>query len=479
MSLRTAVKTLRLFRFKTCLSRNLLYSRSLCTGQEAKQDDVGFYDVTIAGGGMVGTAMACALGSHPMFEGKKVLLLEASPARIISDQLPENYSNRVCSLNPGTVEFLKDIGAWQYITKMRVNSYKRMQVWDSCSNALITFDRENLSKKIGHIVENDVTVIGLTKVLDLLKGNRVDLKYSAKATHVELPVPGEGFSNPFVKVFLEDGEEIHTQLLVAADGPNSSIRKMANMNHIVWSYDQSAVVATLQLTEATDNNVAWQRFLPTGPIAMLPLSETHSSLVWSTSHDDAKKLLLMPEDQFIDAVNNAFWQDSEKHPVVESAGKWLENALSVLMPSSGGSSVRQLPPSVIAVDNESRAMFPLSLGHTPHYVKPRLALIGDAAHRVHPLAGLGVNLGFGDVACLRDTLIEAVQNGEDLGALPRLLEYETKRQQHIVPIMATIDALKRLFSTDAMPVVLARSLGLQTTNALKPVKDFFVQRASL
>ncbi|XP_078000689.1 ubiquinone biosynthesis monooxygenase COQ6, mitochondrial-like [Glandiceps talaboti] len=483
MSLCAALKTsVSLIGPRNLWTRSLYVARSLCTAQgpseEVQRDDPGFYHVTIAGGGMVGNAMACALGTHPMFEGKKILLLEAAPAKTYSDKLPEKYSNRVCSLNPGTVNFLKDIGAWDHMTRMRVNPFKRIQVWDACSNAIITFDRENLSREVAHIVENDVTVIALCKVLDSLKDDRVELRYKSRAVDVQVPKQGDTFCHPCVKVFLENGEEIHTQLLIGADGPSSSIRQMMKINQLVWSYDQSAVVATLQLAEPTDNNVAWQRFFPTGPVAMLPLSETHSSLVWSTTHDDAKKLLLLPEDQFVDAINNAFWQESERHPVVDTASQLMEQGLSFLLPSSGGSSVRQLPPYVIASDDESRAMFPLSLGHSTHYVKSRVALIGDAAHRVHPLAGLGVNLGFGDVACLRDILVEAVQNGQDLGALSHLLEYESKRQKHIVPIMATIDGLKRLFSTDAVPAVLVRSLGLQATNAMKPIKDYFVQGAS-
>ncbi|XP_002736637.1 ubiquinone biosynthesis monooxygenase COQ6, mitochondrial-like [Saccoglossus kowalevskii] len=460
------------------LPRSALLARLFCSTETESAGEHGFYHVTIAGGGMVGTAMACALGSHPMFEGKNILLLEAGPSKTYSDSVPDLYSNRVSSLNPGTVELLKSIGAWQYLSKMRVKPYKRIQVWDSCSDAMITFDRDNFSKEVAHIVENNLTINALSKVIDSLKGDRVETRYRSMVKTIDLPKQGDNAKYPFVKVYLENGEEIHTQLLIGADGANSSLRRMANINHINWSYDQSAVVSTLQLAEPIENNVAWQRFLPTGPIAMLPLSDTESSLVWSTSNQDAKKLVDLPEDQFIDAVNNAFWQESEKHPLVDTAGQIMGNVLSTLLPSTGGSSIRQLPPSIIGIDDNSRAMFPLGLGHSTQYVKPRLVLIGDAAHRVHPLAGLGVNLGFADVASLRDILVEAVKNAEDLGALPHLLDYETERQKHVVPIMATVDGLKRLFSTDAAPAVLLRSLGLQATNAFKPLKDLFVQGAS-
>lgn len=235
-------------------------------------------------------------------------------------------------------------------------------------------------------------------------------------------------------------------------------------------------MATLHLGEITENVVAWQKFLPTGPIALLPLTENLSSLVWSTSPEHAKQLVSMEEDRFVDAVNNAFWEDFERHPFVDQATRLSHLLASVVQPWT--TSVTQSPPSVSRVEERSRAMFPYGFGHATEYVRPRLALIGDAAHRVHPLAGQGVNLGFGDVACLRDVLCEAVEEGKDIGCLEHLLTYETRRQQSVVPMITAIDILKRLYSTSSPLPVLARSMGLVATNALAPLKEEIIRFAT-
>ncbi|KAG8013409.1 Ubiquinone biosynthesis monooxygenase COQ6, partial [Nibea albiflora] len=390
------------------LSAIRIVSRGLACAQHG--DDSGkneVYDVIISGGGMVGSAMACSLGMDPNLEGKKILLLEAGNKKVM-DKVPDTYSTRV---------------------------------WDACSDALITFDKENLQDEMAYIVENDIVVAALTKQLDSLSEN-VQVKYRSKVVKYTWPMPHQAAESiPWVQVTLANGETIQTKLLIGADGPNSMVRRSLGIPTVKWNYDQSAVVAVLHLSEPTENNVAWQRFLPTGPIAMLPLSDTESSLVWSTSHQLAEELLELDEESFVDAINSAFV-----------------------------SSPRQLPPSVAGIGPKSRVMFPLGMGHASEYIRHRVALIGDAAHRVHPLAGQGVNLGFGDVACLTQLLSQAAFNGKDLGAIQHLLEYETERQRHNLPMMAAIDLMKRLYSTNAAPVVLLRSFGLQATNMIPTLK---------
>ncbi|XP_033105378.1 ubiquinone biosynthesis monooxygenase COQ6, mitochondrial-like [Anneissia japonica] len=430
-----------------------------------------FYDIVIAGAGMVGTGMACALGHNKMFEHQKILLLETGSKPTYSDDQPEAYSNRVCALNPQTVQLMEKIDAWQHIQEIRTKSVCRMQVWDACSDALITFDQGDLTISVAHIVENDVTLRALSKQLEKTK---VEVQYNTKAKKIEFPSKVD--PSAWVKIQLENGKFIETRLLIAADGNRSKIREAANINHIGWDYDQSGVVATLMLSEPVENTVAWQRFLPSGPIAMLPLTDTLSSLVWSVGHDRAKALVSMPEDQFVDAVNSAFWKEYESHEVVYTVSNVVDSLLRFVKPE--GTGIRQLPPSIIGVSDGSRARFPLGLGHASYYVKPRLALIGDAAHRVHPLAGQGVNLGFGDVMSLTSILEEALSIGGDVGSMLHLCKYETERQRHIVPIMATIDGLKRLYSTDRPEVVLLRTVGLKLTNAIQPLKDQLMTGAS-
>ncbi|XP_055448751.1 ubiquinone biosynthesis monooxygenase COQ6, mitochondrial isoform X2 [Psammomys obesus] len=407
------------------------------------------YDVVVSGGGLVGAAMACALGHDIHFHDKKILLLEAGSKKVMGN-LSDTYSNRVSSISPGSATLLSSFGAWDHICNMRCRAFRRMQVWDSCSEALIMFDKDDLDD-MGYIVENDVIMHALTKQLEAV-ADRVRVLYRSKAVGYAWPLPfSMADSSPWVHITLGDGSTLQTKLLIGADGHNSGVRQAAGIQNVSWNYDQSAVVATLHLSEATENNVAWQRFLPSGPIALLPLSDTLSSLVWSTSHDHAAELVGMDEEEFVDAINSAF-------PTRVSA--------------------RQLPPSVAKVDAKSRALFPLGLGHAAEYVRPRVALIGDAAHRVHPLAGQGVNMGFGDISSLVRHLSTAAFNGKDLGSMSHLTGYETDRQRHNTALLAATDLLKRLYSTRATPLVLLRTWGLQATNAVSPLKKQIMAFAS-
>uniref|UniRef100_A0A672FNU5 Ubiquinone biosynthesis monooxygenase COQ6, mitochondrial n=1 Tax=Salarias fasciatus TaxID=181472 RepID=A0A672FNU5_SALFA len=436
----------------------------VCAKHVGDAGDNEVYDVIISGGGMVGSTMACSLGMDPNLEGKKILLLEAGNKKVM-DKVPDTYSTRVSSISPGSATLLSETG----------DAFKG-RVWDACSDALITFDKENLQDEMAYIVENDIVVAAVTRQLDSLSDN-VEVKYRSKVVKYSWPMPHlAADSIPWVEVTLASGETLQTKLLIGADGPNSMVRRELGIPTVKWNYDQSAVVAVLHLSEPTENNVAWQRFLPTGPIAMLPLSDTQSSLVWSTSHQRAEELLELDEESFVDAINSAFWKTDNQTQLVQTAGSMFRGALSAIMPSSG--SPRQLPPSVSGIGPKSRVMFPLGMGHASEYVRHRVALIGDAAHRVHPLAGQGANLGFGDVACLTQLLSQAAFNGKDLGAMQHLLEYETERQRHNLPMMAAIDLMKRLYSTNAAPVVLLRTFGLQATNMLPTLKEQIMAFAS-
>uniref|UniRef100_A0A8B9I4Y3 Ubiquinone biosynthesis monooxygenase COQ6, mitochondrial n=1 Tax=Anser brachyrhynchus TaxID=132585 RepID=A0A8B9I4Y3_9AVES len=438
------------------------------------------YDVVVSGGGMVGSAMAAALGHDIHFHDKKIALLEAGPRKEYG-QLPERFSNRVSSISPGSATLLSSFGAWDHVCSLRFKPFRRMQVWDACSEAIIVFEKDDLDD-MGYIVENDVIMSALTKQLDAV-ADRVEVFYGSRAVGYTWPLPSQSCdTSPWVQIELADGHRLQTKLLIGADGHNSVVRKEAEIRNIEHRYDQSAVVATLHLSEATENNVAWQRFLPTGNSSSILLPFTFHllklsfSLVWSTSHEHASELLTMDEEGFVDSINSAFWSNVNHSDFIDTAGAMFRSAISLLKPS--GTAVRQLPPSVAKVDPESRAMFPLGMGHATEYVQHRVALIGDAAHRVHPLAGQGVNLGFGDIACLTHHLSAAAFNGQDLGSLKHLLKFETERQRHNVSLIAAIDMLKRLYSTSLAPLVLLRTWGLQATNALPPVKEQIMAFAS-
>ncbi|XP_065063236.1 ubiquinone biosynthesis monooxygenase COQ6, mitochondrial-like [Rhopilema esculentum] len=467
-----------------------LGSRYTSTGSQNNGENTDFdaakkYDIVIAGGGLVGTALACLLGKDPVFQDHKILVLEAAPSMELLKHAPERYSNRVSAITPGTKGLLEYIGAWDEIKSLRYKSFSKMHVWDACGAGYITFNaegirqenEENTDHSMAYIIENSIILSAMTQQILNVHQN-VDLHYSSRIKDIEFPADKCEKNVPqLVRLSLENGSEFQTKLLVGADGINSFVRAKAKMRFLAHDYQQTAVVATLHLEEETPNDVAWQRFLPTGPIAMLPLSRNRSSLVWSTTPADARALIDVPDDEFVDAVNNAFWADCDRHPLIDRSASVLQSIISAIQPGTFAGSKLMQPPTISGIDRSSRAMYPLGLGHASHYVNSRVALIGDAAHRVHPLAGQGVNLGASDVQCLRDVLVDAVQHGNDIGDLDHLLEYETMRQREVVPMMTAIDTLKRLFSTSFFPFVFARTIGLQATNALTPLKDQIIKHA--
>ncbi|XP_070167133.1 ubiquinone biosynthesis monooxygenase COQ6, mitochondrial [Polyergus mexicanus] len=426
------------------------------------------YDVIITGGGMIGATLACAIGNNRRLEGKTVLLLESSAKQEYTPQ--EQYSNRVVALNQQTRILLSSLGAWQHIEAVRYCPVQKMQVWDACSDAMITFNEDHLSEDLAYIVENDLLLHAVNKQLS--QKENVTVIHESKITDVKLPKT----SAEFASVQLQSGKQYAARLLVGADGANSIVRKTMGVTYPNWQYNQLGIVATLKLSEPMENVVAWQRFLPTGPIALLPLTDSLSSLVWSVTTERAKELLKVSEEEFIDSINEALWRVYPKNGIVESGMHALRQLLANLSLQTGVS--RQLQPSVAAIVEGSRAAFPLGFGHAASYVQQGTVLVGDAAHRIHPLAGQGVNLGFGDVTVLTQILAEATVNGCHLNNMQYLRQYEMLRQRHNVPTMLVIDALHRLYRGTAAPVVLARSLGLQLTNAIPQIKKMIMEQAA-
>ncbi|XP_017876417.1 ubiquinone biosynthesis monooxygenase COQ6, mitochondrial-like [Ceratina calcarata] len=443
---------------------SLLSTRDCSTAAENVEN----YDIIISGGGMVGTTLACAIANNRRLESKKVLLLEGGKQ---FDYVPqEKYSNRVVALNYQTRTLLSSIGAWQHIEGTRVCAVRKMQVWDACSDAMIVFNEDYVTDEVAYIVENDLLLHAVNKQLS--EKENVNVIYNSKVENINLPkTPEEN-----AEIQLQNGKRFKAKLLVGADGANSLVRQTMGAQYIKWDYNQMGVVATLKLSEPTDNIVAWQRFLPTGPIALLPLTDSLSSLVWSLPTSEAKRLLKVSEEEFVDNINKALWKVYPKDGIVESGLRALHQLLEGLSLRTGVT--RQLPPSVLAIEEGSRAAFPLQFGHSVNYVQTGTVLIGDAAHRVHPLAGQGVNLGFGDVTALVELLGDAVISGSPLGNMLFLRKYETVRQRYNVPVMLAIDALHRLYKGTAAPVVLARSIGLQLTNAIPVIKKALIEHAS-
>lgn len=385
------------------------------------------YDVVIIGGGMVGAALACALGDTPL----RVAVIEPNP---LDMRWPRaDFDVRVSAVTRASENMLRAIGAWDGIARRRLAPFREMHVWDAGGNGVIHFDSADIGEAaLGHIVENGVIQMALAERAAAF--DNLDWLCPARSTAIAL---GQATAS----VTLEDGRTLNTALIVAADGANSWTRRQAGLETRGWAYDQKAIVANVK-TAHGHRDTAWQRFLPTGPVAFLPLPGGMSSIVWSTTHQHAERLLALDEIAFLAELQTAFGETLGR---IESTGP--------------------------------RAAFPLRLQFAPAYVRPRLALVGDAAHAIHPLAGQGVNLGFLDAAALAQVLVEAKTRRADPGGLKALRRYERWRKGDNLAMMAVMDGFKRLFGSEAAPLRLARNLGLNLANHAGPLKTHLIQRA--
>jgi 2-octaprenylphenol hydroxylase len=243
------------------------------------------------------------------------------------------------------------------------------------------------------------------------------------------------------QIELEDGSTLRARLLVGADGKHSKVRDYAGIHTRVSDYGQQALVAVVA-TERAHEETAWQRFLPTGPLAFLPLADGRSSIVWSASNDRAERLLELDESAFCAELGKAFGHRLGR---ITSCGE--------------------------------RILFPLQRQYAEHYVAPRIALVGDASHVIHPLAGQGVNLGLKDVRELAGTLLEAGRQQRDIGSLSVLRRYERARKGDNMAMMMAMDGFKHLFGSRITPVCWVRNFGLNLVDAAQPVKNRIMRAA--
>lgn len=426
------------------------------------------YDVIVSGGGMIGTTLTCSLARNPMLSGKKILLIEGSPKK--EWKLQQKYSNRVSSLNEATKQLLTSIGAWKHMQDLRFKHVKTMKVWD-CYDGFVQFGSDTSEESVSYIVENDVLISSVEEQLKSVPN--VTVFNGRKIQTYKLPTK----NGCPVEVTMEDGTKLLCSVLLGADGANSDVRKAMGVRYLHWGYPQSAVVATLHLEEGVQNDTAWQRFLSTGPVALLPLTDKMSSLVWSTTKDKAKMLLQLTNESFVDDLNTAFKETSVKPQIVSAARTIISGVLSCA--STSTEQHTPSPPLIKSVEDASRAAFPLGFGHAISYVAPGVALVGDAAHKVHPLAGQGVNLGFGDVQCIVDELSSCVQNGKIFGDISALTSYETKRQLHNIPTMVAIDLMARVYSTTNPALLALGNVALHVANSVTPIKSLMMRQASV
>ncbi|KAG0705593.1 hypothetical protein DFH29DRAFT_906062 [Suillus ampliporus] len=469
-------------------------------------------DIVVVGGGPAGLALAAALVSNPTAKKSlKIALIEAGDLSKIQDwSMPSDaYSNRVSSITDASQHFLDRIGVWDYVEHERTNPIHQMQVWDGISGARISFDASEMleSSEMARMTEN----LNLQRALlrKLSDTPSVEVIQTVKVESIQREA---GDRNDWPLVHLSNGAILRARLLVGADGFNSPVRSFAGISSYGWSYDTQAVVATLNHAPRgpfqASNNTAYQRFLPTGPIAFLPLSPGISSLVWSTKPHIAAALSKLSPGVLEQLINAAFrlpepsleyiyrrlleGATSKEEIKEEVAFRERSDGISshsayasaMSMVSDGGippDDADALPPLVTSIQPGTIASFPLRYNHAESYLGEgagsRTVLVGDAAHSVHPLAGQGLNLGLGDVDALSRCIIQALTHGGDIGSYTALMPYARERYFENHKVMAAVDKLHKVYSSTAQPVVWARSVGLEVINELDSVKAALMMNA--
>ncbi len=387
-------------------------------------------DVLVAGGGMAGLTMGLALAKG----GLRVAIIERQPPSTLRSA---TFDGRTSAIAYGSANVFDGIGVWsrlaahaQPIQDIRVADGTLM---DGPSSLFLHYDYRDVGEHpLGYILENrDIR----------------DSLLDAAADYPELQVLAPAAVAQTVRetggavVLLTDGRRISTQLVIGADGRNSPLREAANIRVTRFDYPQTAIVCTVAHARP-HNGVAVELFLPSGPFAMLPLTGERSNVVWTEKNDLARQMLVLDDELFFEELHKRF-------------GDWLGE-------------IRLEGP---------RFGFPLGLMHAERYTDRRLALIGDAAHVIHPIAGQGFNLGLRDVAALAESVVDAYRLGLDIGDGPVLARYERWRRFDNVFMAAATDGLNRLFSNDIGPLRVARDLGLAAVNRLPPVKRFFMRHA--
>jgi len=385
------------------------------------------YDIVVSGAGMVGATLCCALADS----GLRVAVIES---RHIASTWPDDDDDlRVSAITAASEQIFKSLNAWQAITEHGISPYRDMHVWDATGDGAIHFDSANIGEaRLGHIVKNRIIQTALQ--LKMRCANNMTLLYPHS-------IQSFNVNTDHVAIRLDDAQQIEARLLIGADGGQSRVRQLAGIEIDTRDYQQKAIVATVT-SELPHQETASQRFMPNGPLAFLPLADGRCSIVWSTTPEQADELLAMDEDDFCDALGSAF-----------------EYRLGQITASS------------------PRAAFPLRSAHAKQYVLPRLALIGDAAHTVHPLAGQGVNLGLLDAATLAETIEQAKAKNIDIGSLSSLRRFERWRKGDNLLTMATMTGFQQLFSNNNQTVSRLRNTGLKISNTLPPLKNHIMKHA--
>ncbi len=383
------------------------------------------YDVIVAGGGITGLTLACALKHSGLRIG---VIDQREPAAFAKD-----YALRVSAINSASLEVFNAVGAFEHMQQMRVSPFREMHVWDSTGVGQIHFDSAELGlDTLGYIIENNVTQLALQHVVQ--QSETIDWLCPAEIESLHI-------SEELKQVRLTDGSSLTAPLIAGADGTNSVVRNAMGIELVRKPYHQQAIVCTVA-TEYEHLHTAWQCFLPSGPLAFLPLADGSSSIVWSLDEARVEQMMALDDAAFSDKLAESF-----------------EYRLG----------------SVKTVS--ARAVFPLGHGHVEHYVQPGVALMGDAAHNIHPLAGQGANLGIMDAACLAEVIADALQQHRQWSALHTLRKYERRRKGDNRLMEATMTGFKYLFGNENPLLAEIRNIGLNVVDHAGPIKQVFINQA--
>ncbi len=394
-------------------------------------------DLVIVGGGIAGSALACALDGS----GLKVLLLEAGclQAEPLVNRSVKDFDPRVSALTHGSQAFFEKLGVWSNIVGKRVSPYTSMHVFDGEGRGEITFQSEEVGAEcLGHIVENRVIIHALQQRLSFSSNVRLLENVSIEAI---------ANSERGYRLTGNDSIVIDTKLLVGADGANSFVRRSLDFKTHEWDYDHHAIVCTVATTQSHKRR-AWQSFTEHGPLAFLPLNHEpeesvyYSSIVWSVDPDEASRLLGLDDDDF-------------------------KSDLSF--------GIEHLLGDVVEVSQ--RFSFPLRQRHAVNYTKKSVALVGDAAHTIHPLAGQGINLGLKDVMALAEEILSAEKSNRAIDDKAVLKRFERRRKGDNLSMMAVMEGFKRLYGQQDLLTRFVRNHGMRTIDAIGPVKNQIVKQA--
>jgi 2-octaprenylphenol hydroxylase len=368
---------------------------------------------------------------------------DKTPEFIASADSVDGYDLRVSALTSASQDFLSDLGAWSLIESQRLCAFHGMDVWDAEGTGRIEFDARDIQQTaLGHIVENRIILASLYQ--QMAQKRNVHLIQPAKLAGIsELT---EAPNDKRYEIALDNGDKYKAGLLIGADGGQSEVRRLASIETRDWDYGHNALVATVR-TALPHQHIARQRFLKQGPLAFLPVASTmHAqhfcTIVWSAERDYSDRLYALADEEFCHTLGEAF--------------EWRLGAIEAV---------------------SKRARFPLRQSHAVDYVKPGLALIADAAHTIHPLAGQGINLGLQDARVLAEEVALAVNRGLPVGSLAVLQRYQRRRKGANLLMMGVMEGFKRLFSERNLAVRWARNTGMTGFNQIPILKNQIMKQA--